>query len=123
VIAVEGNCDPRFEPLRDAFRANFAERGELGAAVCVMINGRIVADLYGGWADQEHGRRWRPDTLVNVFSVGRGLIAACTARLASASSSPSPNGPSGPAGRRSATSARAVRSASPTPAAALPSAT
>ena len=26
--AVEGHCDPRFEPLRDAFTANFAERGE-----------------------------------------------------------------------------------------------
>ena len=49
---VEGPCDPRFEPLRDAFRVNFAERGELGAAVCVMIDGRVVADLYGGWADQ-----------------------------------------------------------------------
>ena len=35
--AVEGLCDPGFEPVRDAFRANFAERGELGAAVCVMV--------------------------------------------------------------------------------------
>jgi CubicO group peptidase (beta-lactamase class C family) len=41
--AVEGHCDPRFGPLREAFRANFAERGELGAAVCVMINGHVVA--------------------------------------------------------------------------------
>ncbi len=59
---VEGHCDPRFGPLRDAFQANFAERGELGAAVCVMVHGRVVADLYGGWADQEHGRRWQPDS-------------------------------------------------------------
>ena len=79
--AVEGHCDPRFAPLRDAFRANFAERGELGAAVCVMVGGRVVADLYGGWADQEQGRRWQPDTLVNMFSVGKGLVAACAARL------------------------------------------
>ena len=80
--AVEGHCDPRFEPLRDAFRANFAERGEVGAAVCVMVNNNVVADLYGGWADQEHGRPWQQDTLVNMFSVGKGLVAACTARLA-----------------------------------------
>ena len=26
--------------------------------------------------------RWQPDTLVNMFSVGKGLVAACTARLA-----------------------------------------
>jgi CubicO group peptidase (beta-lactamase class C family) len=80
--ASEGHCDPRFEPLRDAFRANFAERGEVGAAVCVMVSNNVVADLYGGWADQEHGRPWQPDTLVDMFSVGKGLVAACTARLA-----------------------------------------
>ena len=80
--AVDGQCDPRFEPLRDAFRANFAERGERGAAVCVMVSGHLVADLHGGWADQARGRRWQPDTLVNVFSVGKGLVAACAARLA-----------------------------------------
>ncbi len=80
--ASEGRCDPRFEPLRDAFRANFAERGELGAAVCVMVGNHVVADLYGGWADQDQGRPWQPDTLVNMFSVGKGLVAACAARLA-----------------------------------------
>jgi hypothetical protein len=58
--AVEGFCDPGFEPLRDAFRLNFAERGELGAAVCVMVGNNVVADLYGGWADREQGRRWQP---------------------------------------------------------------
>jgi CubicO group peptidase (beta-lactamase class C family) len=39
-------------------------------------------DLWGGWADPEGARRWRPDTLVDVFSVGKGLIAVCAARLA-----------------------------------------
>ena len=58
--AVEGRYDSRFEPLRDAFRLNFAERGELGAAVCVMVDNNVVADLYGGWADQQQGRRWQP---------------------------------------------------------------
>ena len=80
--AVEGHCDPRFEPLRDAFRLNFAERGELGAAVCVMVDNNVVADLCGGWADQEQGRPWQQDTLVNMFSVGKGLVAAGAARLA-----------------------------------------
>jgi CubicO group peptidase (beta-lactamase class C family) len=46
------------------------------------VDGRVVVDLWGGWADQAAARPWRPDTLVNVFSVGKGLIAACAARLA-----------------------------------------
>jgi CubicO group peptidase (beta-lactamase class C family) len=45
------------------------------------VDGRVVADLWGGWSDQAAARPWRPDTLVNVFSVGKGLIAACAARL------------------------------------------
>jgi CubicO group peptidase (beta-lactamase class C family) len=79
---VEGSCDPGFAPVRDAFRGNFGDRGEFGGAVCVMVDGRVVVDLRGGWADPDRRRRWRPDTLVNVFSVGKGLIAACAARLA-----------------------------------------
>ena len=81
-VAVEGSCDRRFAPVRDAFRDNFRERGEVGAAVCVMAGGRVVADLWGGWADPGRGRRWQRDTLVNMFSVGKGLVAVCAARLA-----------------------------------------
>jgi len=78
----DGYCDQRFASVREAFQRNFAERGELGAAVCVLVDGRVVADLWGGWADRKQGREWQPDTLVNVFSVGKGLVAACAARLA-----------------------------------------
>jgi CubicO group peptidase (beta-lactamase class C family) len=79
---VEGGCDPRFALVREAFWENFRHRGELGGAVCVMVGDRIVADLRGGWADLGCTRRWRPDTLVNMFSVGKGLVAICAARLA-----------------------------------------
>jgi CubicO group peptidase (beta-lactamase class C family) len=81
---VTGWCDPAFVSVRDEFSANFRERGELGAAVCVTVRGTTVASLQGGWADRPGRRPWTPDTLVNVFSVGKGLIAACTARLTGA---------------------------------------
>ncbi len=75
---IGGWCDPRFTAVRDAFAANFAERGETGAAACLVMHGTVVADLWGGLA----GRRpWQRDTLVNAFSVGKGLVAACAARL------------------------------------------
>jgi len=81
-MPAEGYCDQRFAPVREAFGGSFAERGELGGAVCVLVDGRVVADLWGGWADRASRRKWQPDTLVNVFSVGKGLVAACAARLA-----------------------------------------
>jgi len=79
---IGGWCDPRFDAVRDEFSRNFADRGECGAAVSVSVDGAVVADLRGGWADSGHSRPWSADTLVNVFSVGKGLLAACAARLA-----------------------------------------
>jgi CubicO group peptidase (beta-lactamase class C family) len=76
---IGGRCDPRFAAVEAEFRANFRDRGELGAAVCVMLDGAVVADLWGGLATA--GTPWTADTLVNVFSVGKGLLAVCVARL------------------------------------------
>jgi CubicO group peptidase (beta-lactamase class C family) len=78
---VSGWCDPRFATVRSEFTANFRERGELGAAVCVSVDGRVVVNLCGGWRDSARRQPWTADTLVNVFSVGKGLLAACAARL------------------------------------------
>ncbi len=79
---IDGTCDGGFGSVRRAFAGNFAERGEAGAAICVTVGGRVVADLWGGWADARRETSWGPDTLVNVFSVGKGLTALLAARLA-----------------------------------------
>jgi CubicO group peptidase (beta-lactamase class C family) len=79
--AVDGWCDERFAGVRRAFAGNFAERGERGAAVCVHLDGRVVVDLWGGEAGGSGGPRpWTGDTLVNAFSVGKGLAALLVAR-------------------------------------------
>lgn len=77
---VSGRCDPAFRGVRDAFEANFAERGEVGAACTVIIGDRTVVDLVGGWTDAAHTAEWRPDTLVNMYSVGKGLLAMVALR-------------------------------------------
>jgi CubicO group peptidase (beta-lactamase class C family) len=81
-MEIGGSCDAGFEPVRDAFAANFAERDEVGAAVAVSVDGRVVVDLWGGAADGAGTRAWGPDTLVNAFSVGKALAATCVLRLA-----------------------------------------
>ncbi len=80
---VEGSCDARFAGVRDALQENFEQRGELGAAVAVMLDGRMVVDLWGGWADADRSRPWREDTVVNAFSVGKAFAALCALVLAS----------------------------------------
>ncbi|HSP02506.1 MAG TPA: serine hydrolase domain-containing protein [Acidimicrobiales bacterium] len=71
---VRGTCDPAFGAVRDAFAANF-EAGEVGAACCVSVEGRVVVDIWGGWARTEPRREWAHDTLVNAYSVGKPVIA------------------------------------------------
>ncbi|MFE6175590.1 serine hydrolase domain-containing protein [Streptomyces sp. NPDC056464] len=79
---VHGHCDPRFAAVRTAFEANFRERGELGAAVAVTVDGTTTVDLWGGWADAAHSRPWERDTLVNVWSTTKGPTALCAHLLA-----------------------------------------
>ena len=78
---ISGFCDTRFEALRDAFRGNFQRHDELGAALAVVLEGRLVVDLWGGFADRAKTRPWRRDTLVDVFSVGKAMASICAMRL------------------------------------------
>ncbi|MFG3155877.1 serine hydrolase domain-containing protein [Streptomyces sp. NPDC048219] len=79
---VDGRCDARFAAVRTAFEENFRERGELGAAVTVTVDGATVVDLWGGWADAARTRPWERDTLVNLWSTSKGPTALCAHILA-----------------------------------------
>ena len=108
-----GSCDERFAGVRDALAQNFRERGELGAAVAVTIEGKPVVDIWAGWADEARTRPWERDTLVDVFSIGKAMAALCVLMLVergrgrhSMRRSP-PTGPSSrPPGRPRSRSAR-----------------
>ena len=58
--------------------------GEVGAGVCVMIDGETVVDLIGGWADEARTRLWQPDTIVNFYSVGKAVVALLVLQLVDA---------------------------------------
>lgn len=75
-----GWTDPAFATVADAFADNFATHGEVGASVCVHVDDRVVVDLWGGRADGTGSRAFGPDTLVDVFSVGKSLVALLAAQ-------------------------------------------
>lgn len=81
-ISIEGSIARGFERVRDQFAANF-ERPEpyrdVGASLAVYRHGKRVVDLWGGWRDVEHKRPWKRDTLVNVYSTTKGVIATALA--------------------------------------------
>lgn len=79
--SIHGQVAPGFEPVREAFLANFEERGELGGAVCVVVAGECVVDLWGGVRDRSTGAPWEADTMTLVHSTTKGLSALVLALL------------------------------------------
>ena len=77
-----GHCDPRFEPVREAFLENFDQRDEIGAAVAVTIAGEPVVDLWAGHADPGRTRAWERDTIVHLYSTTKGITALAAHHLA-----------------------------------------
>lgn len=66
-MQVHGEWDKRFEPLVSAFRQNFADKYEAGAAVCVYQRGAKVVDIWAGLSNRTNSEQWHEDTLVPVF--------------------------------------------------------
>ncbi len=59
------------------FDENFRMRGELGASVSIWHEGREILSLADGWRDRQHTIPWTDDTLVLMWSITKGLAAAC----------------------------------------------
>jgi len=75
---VQGRCEPGFEPVLDAFVQNFATRAEVGASVCVTIEGETKVDLWGGFCTAEpEGAPWTANTVSIVFSCTKAATALC----------------------------------------------
>ncbi|MCD7439445.1 beta-lactamase family protein [Streptomyces lincolnensis] len=82
MTTIDGEVAAGFEPVREAFAANFSEHGDIGAAVCVYQYGKPVVDLWGGVADPTTGRPWTRDTLQLVYSATKGATATAAHLLA-----------------------------------------
>jgi CubicO group peptidase (beta-lactamase class C family) len=80
---VNGFYDPQFQRVADEFVRNFEERGEVGASVCIVLEGETVVDLWGGSADPATNAPWVEDTITLVWSATKGATALCAHMLAS----------------------------------------
>jgi CubicO group peptidase (beta-lactamase class C family) len=80
---IHGVVAPGFEEVHAEFERNFAERGEIGAAVAAYWRGEKVVDLWGGRRTPDGDAPWQEDTMVVVMSTTKGL-AAMTLAVANA---------------------------------------
>jgi len=85
ITHVDGMVAPGFEEVRAEFERNFAERGEIGAAVAAYWRGEKIVDLWGGRRTPTSEAPWNEDTMVVVMSTTKGL-SAMTLAIANARS-------------------------------------
>src|SRR5262249_37075974 len=81
-LRIEGEVAAGFKTVRDQFIANFERQEplrEVGAGITVYQRGKCVVDLWGGWRDAACTRPWTRDTIVNVYSTTKGIVAVAIA--------------------------------------------
>lgn len=78
---VHGTAASEFDAVREMLAANLADGTDVGASLCVIRDGDIVLDLWGGVADPETGRPWERDTIVHTFSITKTMTTLVVMQL------------------------------------------
>lgn len=71
MATVKGNCDSAFSKLKDLLAANVNSEEELGASICVNVDGKNVVDIWAGYVDEDRKKEWEENTIVNVWSCSK----------------------------------------------------
>lgn len=74
---LHGTIDSRFEPLAEILQVQLESDYDLGASLAVAVDGQIVTDCWGGWADEPRTEPWQTDTITNVWSTTKTMTALC----------------------------------------------
>ena len=76
-FTLQGTYEPEYRPVVEAFIENFRVEDEVGAGVSIMLKGKTVVDLYGGWRNSAMDKVWDAPTTVCMMSVAKGITAIC----------------------------------------------
>lgn len=83
-MQIQGQWSESWQPVVDAFAANFSQ-GEEGAGLALVHRGEVVVNIWAGQRSNKlagiSAQPWAEDTLVNIFSAGKGLVALCVLQL------------------------------------------
>ena len=78
-MLVQGICPPKFEELKNIFQKYFDNNLETGANFSIVKNNEILVNIFGGLKSKNSS--WDENTIVNTFSLSKGIYASCIAKL------------------------------------------
>ena len=70
---VQGTTTEKFAGLVEYLEGSLASGADVGASIAVYHHEELVADLWGGYRDEEKTTPWERDTLVNVWSTTKTM--------------------------------------------------
>jgi CubicO group peptidase (beta-lactamase class C family) len=79
---VNGTWEARFEKVAETLANNIDSGADVGASVCVMLDGDPVVDIWGGHLDEAKTKPWERDTIINVWSTTKTMTFLCALMLA-----------------------------------------
>jgi CubicO group peptidase (beta-lactamase class C family) len=79
---VNGTWETRFEKVAETLANNIDSGADVGASVCVMIDGEPMVDIWGGHTDEAKTLPWEIDTIINVWSTTKTMTFLCALMLA-----------------------------------------
>jgi len=71
----------RFGAVRQA-PADSLDADDVGASAAVYLDCEPVVDIWGGYADAARTIPWQRDTITNVWSMTKTMVALCALVLA-----------------------------------------
>ncbi|KAJ5203839.1 beta-lactamase [Penicillium cinerascens] len=80
---VQGYCDSKFNPVREILQQRIASGDELGASLCINVDGKTVLDLWGGHMNVAQTKEWTEDTITGVWSSTKLVTCLAVQILAS----------------------------------------
>ncbi|KAI9291469.1 beta-lactamase/transpeptidase-like protein, partial [Neoconidiobolus thromboides FSU 785] len=78
---IKGDVNEEFKTVEEVFSKGFTNGEEVGSSVSVYSNGKLVVELYGGFADFESGEEYTSNTLNLVYSSSKFMTNCVMARL------------------------------------------
>ncbi len=78
---IDGEFSPGFEPVAEAFQTLFTSYGEMGAGLCLIHEGEMVVDLWGGSRTKSGDAPWQRNTRSNLFSASKPFVAVAVLQL------------------------------------------
>ena len=80
-MQVQGTCEEKFLSIKNIFQQSFDNGEENGAAFSIIQNSNVLINLFGGTKNEKEA--WDENTIVNTFSLSKGIYAACISKLIS----------------------------------------